>query len=159
MARIMLMSILSDTRNMTRHVTSADQSAYDTLTEIAAIEDIDALYEGMARAGASYGDMTDLEIFHSDYKEYEVDGTTFCIGDVNAFGEEDVREMADRMYQVMEDKYDTMGLDMLFMKINNKDEGASENMMYMVACGPGAEELLQEIYNNYDREAEYGCNH
>lgn len=56
--------------------------------------------------------MTDLEIFHSDYKEYEVDGT----------------------------------------KINNKDEGASENMMYMVACGPGAEELLQEIYNNYDGE-------
>ena len=101
MARIMLMCILSDTRNMTRHVTSVDQSAYDTLTEIAAIEDIDALYEGMARAGVSYGDMTDLEIFHSDYKEYEVDGTTFYIGDVNAFGEEDVREMADRMYQVM----------------------------------------------------------
>lgn len=42
--------------------------------------------------------------------------------------------------------------EMLFTKINNKDEGASENMMYMVACGPGAEELLQEIYNNYDGE-------
>ena len=78
---------------------------------------------------------------------------------LDAFGEEDVREMADRMYQVMEDNYDTIGLDMLFTKINNKDEGASENMMYMVACGPGAEELLQEIYNNYDGDAEYCCNH
>jgi hypothetical protein len=63
------------------------------------------------------------------------------------------------MYQVMEDNYDTLDLDILFTKINNKDEGASENMMYMVACGRGAEELLQEIYNNYDGEAEYGCNH
>ncbi len=70
---------------MTRHVTSADQSAYDTLTEIAAIEDIDALYEGMARAGASYGDMTDLEIFHSDYKEYEVDGSTEIAGDSHPY--------------------------------------------------------------------------
>lgn len=96
--------------------------------------------------------MTDLEIFHSDYKEYEVDGTTFCIGDVNAYGEENVREMADRMYQVMADNYDALGLDMLFTKINNKDEEAPENMMYMVACGPGAEELLEGIFDNYDGE-------
>lgn len=150
MARVMLMSILSDTRNMTRNVTAADQDAYDTLTGLAGIEDIDALYQGMAEALASYGDMTDWEIFQSDYKEYEAEGITFCIGDVNAYGEENVRELADRMYTLMADRYDSMGLDMLFTMLNNKGDDPSENMMYMVAYGPGAEELLQGVYGNYD---------
>ena len=54
------------------------------------------------------------------------------------------------MARVMADNYDTMGLDMLFTIINNKGDDASENMMYMVAYGPGAEELLQGIYGNSD---------
>ena len=150
MARIMLMSILSDTRNMARNVTAADQSAFDALCQIAEIDDINALYLGMAQALTSYGDMTEWEIFQSDYKEYEAGGIKFCIGDVNAYGEDAVRELAERMYQVMEDNYDTMGLDMLFTIINNKSDDESENMMYMVAYGSGAEDLLQEIYGNYD---------
>ena len=152
MARIMLMAILSDTRNMTRHVTAVDQNAYDALVPIAEIDDIDALYRGMTEAIASYGDMTDWEILHSDYKEYEVGGVTFCIGDVNALGEDDVRQMADRMYQVMAENYEATGLDMLFTKINNGGSDESENMMYMVAYGPGAQELLQEVFGNYDGE-------
>lgn len=150
MARIMLMSILSDTRNMTRNVTAVDQNAYDTLSRIADIQDIQALYLGMAAALASYGDMTDWEIFQSDYKEYDAGGVTYCIGDVNAYGEEQVRELAERMYQVMAENYDRMGLDMLFTMINNKGDDASEHMMYMVAYGPGAEELLQGVYGNRD---------
>ena len=150
MARIMLMSILSDTRNMSRNVTVADRHAYDSLTEIADIKDVDALYQGMAEALASYGDMTDWEIFQTDYKEYEAGGVRFCIADVNAYGEESVREIADRMYAIMEDHYESMGLDMAFTIINNKGDDESENMMYMVAYGTGAEELLQEVYDNYD---------
>ncbi len=150
MARIMLMAILSDTRNMSRNVTAADRDAYDTLTKIADIKDIDALYKGMAEALTSYGDMTVWEIFQSDYKEYNAGGVSYCIGDVNAYGEENVREIADRMYAIMADRYESMGLDMVFTIINNKGDDESENMMYMVAYGNGAEELLQEAYGNYD---------
>ena len=150
MARIMLMSILSDTRNMTRNVTDADRSAYDTLLEIADLQDIDGLYQGMAAALASYGDLTDWEIFQSDYKEYEAGGVRFCVGDVNACGEDRVRELAALMARIMADNYDAMGLDMLFTVVNNKGGDESENRMYMAACGPGAEELLQEIYGNGD---------
>lgn len=148
MARIMLMSILSDTRNMARNVTAADRKAYDTLKDIAEIKDIEALYQGMAEALTSYGDMTDWEIFQSDYKEYEAGGVRFCMGDVNAYGEEKVRDLAERMLRVMADQYETMGLDMLFVKVNNKSDDESENMMYMAAYGPGAEDLLQGIYLN-----------
>ena len=92
MARIMLMSILSDTRSMIRNVTAVDQSAYDTLCRIADIRDIDALYLGMAEALTSYGDMSDWEIFQSNYKEYEAGGIKYCVSDVNAYGEDNVRE-------------------------------------------------------------------
>ena len=150
MARVMMMSLLSDTRNMTRNVTAMDQAAYDALEKIADIEDLDAFYRQMAEAIASYGDMTELEIFQSDYKEYEEAGVKFGVADVNAFGEEAVRAMAERMYQVMAAQYDGMGLDMLFTIINNKGDDESENMMYMIAYGEGAVETLCEAYDNYD---------
>lgn len=144
------MGILSDTRNMKRNVTEIDQAAYDELLVTADINDVDALYLGMAQALASYGDMTDWEIFNSDYKEYDAGGKTFCVADVNAYGEENVRDLTERMYQVMEEHYDEMGLDILFAKINNKGDDESENMMYMVAYGPDAVEILDETFHNYD---------
>lgn len=150
MARVMLMSLLSDTRNMKRNVTEIDRAAYNALTGIADIEDIDALYQGMAEALASYGEMSDREIYLSDYKEYDAGGKTFGIADVNAFGEEKVREMAERMLQVMGKAYEDSGLDYLFTIINNKGDDDSENMMYMVAFGNGAEEVLEEAFHNFD---------
>lgn len=152
MARVMLMSILSDTRNMTKRVTAFDRIAYDALLEIADIEDVDALYQGMADALSSYEGMTEMEIFRSDYKEYEESGVRFGIANVNAFGEEAVRDMADRMLDVMAGNFDGMGLDMLFAIVKNKGGEKGENKMYMVAWGDGAEDVLQEAFGNFDGE-------
>ncbi|MBR3587827.1 MAG: hypothetical protein IKO00_17550 [Oscillospiraceae bacterium] len=55
-----------------------------------------------------------------------------------------------RAIRVMADNYDARGLDMLFTIINNKGDDEAENMMYMVAYGPGAEEVLQDVYGNDD---------
>ncbi len=150
MARVMMMSLLSDTRNMARNVTAIDREAFDRLKEIADLADPDAFYQQMAEAIASYGDMSEWEIFRSDYKEYNEAGFTFGIADVNAFGENAVRAMADRMHQVMEEQYESMGLDMLYTIVNNKGDDESENMMYMTAYGVGAAETLQEAYGNND---------
>lgn len=148
MARVMLMSILSDTRGMARNVSAADRIAYDTLREIAQIPDPDELYRGMARALASYGDMSDKEIFMSDYKEYEAGGKSFGVAVANAFGEEDVRHLAERMGILMDGVRSERGVDMLFVIVNNKSCDESENMMYMLACGSGAAELLEKLYQN-----------
>lgn len=150
MARVMLAALLSDTRNMVRNVTALDREAYEALTGIAAIKDIDEFYKKMAEAITSYGDMTDLEIFGSDYKAYDEAGIRFGIGDVNAFGEEAVRALADRMYVIMEENFESFGVDMLYTIINNKGDDANENMMYMLAYGEGAAEVLQQAYGNYD---------
>lgn len=150
-ARVMLMSILSDTRNMKRNVTDADREAYETLKDIAEIEDIDAFYRNMAYALTSYGTLSNREIFETDYKEYEVSGIRFCIADVNAYGEENVIELAERMDELMALYYDESDLDLMFAIINNKSDDESENMMYMAAFPESAKDLLQKIYGNYDR--------
>lgn len=150
MAQMMLGGLLSDTRNMIRNVTELDRTAYADLLEISGIEDPDEMYNAMAEAIASYGDMDDTEIFYSDYKEYEAGGITYCIADVNAFGEDRVIELSDRMYTVMEEEYPDSGLDMMFVMINNKDVEADENMMYMLAMKDDAAEVLDEAFGTYD---------
>ncbi|MBQ8094432.1 MAG: DHH family phosphoesterase [Clostridia bacterium] len=150
MAQLMLMSILSDTRNMSRNVTETDREAYDHLIRIASIPDINELYGKMARALASYDGMTDEEILESDYKEYEAGNIRFCIGDVNAFGEAEVCKMTERMAVVMESLYPSCGLDMLFLIVNNKKEDDSGIRTMMAACGNGAAELLNQCFGGYD---------
>ena len=154
-ARVMLMGILSDTRGMARNVSSLDRIAYDMLVEIAQISDPDALYSSMAGALASYGEMDDLAIFMSDYKEYSAGGKRFGVAVANAFGEEEVRLMAERMDALMEEVRAERDLDMLFVIVNNKGSDKSENMMYMLAFGDGAEELLEMLYHNSDGDHYY----
>ncbi len=150
MAQAMLMAILSDTRNMKRDVTGIDQAAYDELTKIANIGDINTFYQSMAEAIADYGDMTDEEIFYSDYKEYTVGDYSYGIADVIAFGEDNTRAMADRMYEVAAAKYADSGLNYLYAKVKNHGDNDEENKMYTIAYGEGAVEVLEEAIGGYD---------
>ncbi|MBQ8054881.1 MAG: DHH family phosphoesterase [Lachnospiraceae bacterium] len=155
MARVMLMGILSDTRGMARNVSTLDRVAYDALVEIAQIPGLDTLYGSMAGALASYGEMDDLAIFMSDYKEYSAGGKRFGVAVANAMGEEEVRRMAQRMEALMEEVLAERDIDMLFVIVNNKGSDESENMMYMMAFGDGAEELLEMLYHNGDGDHFY----
>ena len=146
-ARVLLMSLLSDTRNMKRNVTAADRTAYATLMEIAGIEDVGALYRGMSEAKLSYAGKSDLEIYLSDYKEYEATGVKFAIGNVNALGESAVMDMANRIRRIMKEHYEALGCDMLFSIIDNKGHNKGENKTCLVAYGHGAEDLLRKTFN------------
>jgi len=150
-AKVMLMSILSDTGNLTKSTTKAiDRKAYEDLKKIAKIKDVDAIYDGMVDAKASYGNMTDEEIFKSDYKEYEINGKTFCAGDINAKGEEAMKEMADRMYNYMEQNYEKLGFDMVFAKVNNISDNENENKGYVFGYGENALEILKTAFGDFD---------
>jgi len=150
-ARVMLMSILSDTNNLTKVTTKAiDRIAYEDLKKIAKIKDIDTIYNNMVEAKASYGNMSDEEIYKSNYKEYVVNGKTFCMGDVNAKGEEAMKEMADRMYKYMEQNYEKLGFNMIFGKVNNINEDGNENKSYLFGYGENAVEILKSSFGEFD---------
>lgn len=147
-ARVMLMSLISDTSNGTKKMTKADYIVYDDLVKIADV-DVNKLYNGMIDASLSYEGMTDKEIFNSDYKEYEIAGKKVAMGDINAKNSEKAKEIAKQMYKYMEDNYSLLGMDILLLKIDNNDETSKEKS-YMIAYGQNSVELLKNIFNNYD---------
>lgn len=150
MARVMLMGILSDTKNATSNVTEMDRIAYEDLCAIAEIEDIDALYQGMQDAAADYSGMSDIDIYLTDYKEYAVAGVSFGSSDIRASGEAGLAEMCDRMLAAMEENYEEIGLDMLFAKVSNTSGDAGENQTYMVGFPEKAVALLDRCFGNRD---------
>ncbi len=150
-ASVTLMSLMSDTENMTiSSVTKLDELAYRDLLEISEIEDVNALFEGMSEAFLDYTGMTDEQIYKQEYKDYEAQGVRFGIGVVNATGEEEMKELGDRMYSYLEENWDDMGLDMAFAIIQNNSDDESENGMYITGYPVEALDVLAEAFDTFD---------
>ena len=142
-ARAMLMSILSDTRNLTYNVTDQDREAFETLLPIAGIEDTDALYEGMKNAKTSYDGMAIEEIFQSKYKEYKAGEYCFGIAYVYA-SHETIAEVSAEMKLYMQDYWPQSGQDYLFCMVSDTES------TWLSWVGDGADELVRECYSEYD---------
>lgn len=143
MARVMVMSILSDTKGMTSNVTQLDQEACDSLLAIAGIDDVGALYEGMKRAKTSFGGMTASEIFHSDYKEYLAGEVTFGVGSIYTETEESLVELTEMMEAELPSIYASGSVDMLFCMVS------TEETTWMIWCGEGAERAVRDSFPEY----------
>ena len=142
-AKAMLMSILSDTRNMTYNVTGIDRDAYEHLLPIAKIDDIDTLYSGMYEAKYSYDGMTTKEIFDSKYKEYVAGDYHFGIASVFATPDK-LEEMSETMRKYMQEAYKESDQDYLFCMVSDDD------CTWMSFVGEGAEELVRQCYEEYE---------
>ncbi|MBR5095464.1 MAG: DHH family phosphoesterase [Oscillospiraceae bacterium] len=151
-ARLLLMGLLSDTRGMARNVSELDRAAFAALRAPAELDDPEDLYRGMAEAAASYGDMSDLAIFRSDFKTYTAGGTRFGIADVNACGGSAARQLAARMAAVMESSFPELGLDMLYTIVNIKGVAPGEPGMFMLCAGDGALDALEAAFPCFDGE-------
>lgn len=146
-ALVMIGSILSDTANLqSNNTTSADREAVKALNAIAGISDTDAFYQEMYKASLSYDGMTDGEIFLSDYKEYESDGTNYSIGCINVYDEEDAREMAERMKKTLPWTLRTTGMDMSFAQIGIFHDGIS--VTFLVPSDDEAKEVIEEAFGD-----------
>lgn len=147
-ARVMLMGIISDTKNLKKHnVTDYDRQAFKELLNISEIkDDIDELFKDMTNALSDYEGMSDLEIFESDYKEYSFKGYKYGISIINTKDEKTKIDLAERMYKVMIDNHKKFNVDFLFAKISN----STEKNMYMVAYDDKSKEILNKAFNNYD---------
>lgn len=143
-ARVMLMSILSDTKGMTSNVTALDRDAYNHLISVAEISDIDALYAGMKAAKSSYEGMTASEIFYNDYKEYLAGEYTFGIGDVYTDSEENITALTQEIEAAFPSIYASNNLDMLFCMVSTDD------MTRLIWYGEDAEKAVYDSFPDYD---------
>ena len=144
-ARVLLMALLSDTRNMTRNVSGTDREAFAELVPLAGIADTDAFYTAMASCLADYGGMTAKEIFLSDYKEYEAAGKKFGISVVRANASETIEIMKPQMQEVMREYLPESRQDMLYTIFHDRSGGRPHSLV-LLAHGEGAEELLRETF-------------
>ncbi len=144
MARVLLLSILSDTKGMTSNVTQLDRKAYDSLRTAADIDDIGAVYDGMKKAKTSFEGMTASEIFRSDYKEYLAGKVSFGIGSIYTETEESLAELTELIEAEFPSIRASGGPELLFCLIS------TDEMTRMIWYGENAEKAVLDSFPEYD---------
>lgn len=144
-AYAMVGAILSDTNNLQPEKTTfADREALKALSELAGIRDTDAMYQEMYQKSISYEGMSDEEIFYDDYKEYEIGGTKFAIGCVDAYDEDSARDLVKRMKSVLSTVQTSGNMDMLFVKVSISHDDIS--IGYLVPSNEAADKVLETAF-------------
>lgn len=146
-AIMMMGAILSDTKNLKSDTTTdADREAIRVLSGIGGISDVDAFYQEQYRALLSYEGMTDEEILFSDYKEYDIGGKKVSVGSINAYDEETVKDLVDRMRDVMPSTKTKTGMDMSFAMVSILHDDLS--VTWLVPSDDAEEAVLQTAFGD-----------
>lgn len=145
MAKLLALTILADSSGLSgSETTEADLILFDNLAGMAGLSDVDAIYENMKQAKNSYDGMTDTEIYHSDYKEYEANGVHYSIGYVRATDEEAVKLYLEKMAAEMEEEYKDGKLDFLTCNVTDK----KNDITYLAYYGPDAEAVCRQAFSD-----------
>ena len=148
-ATLLLGAILSDTTNLTGStVTDTDRKAVDDLAKTAGIADVNAFYQELHTRALSYEGMSDEEILFSDYKEYEVSGVRFGIGLIPAIDEDQARDLAGRMKEVLPHGFETVKVDLLYADIGIREDGIKTE--FIVPCEGKSRDYFEAAFPNYD---------
>ena len=144
-AYLIASSILSDTNNLTSNSsTEYDRETLIKTAKTAGISDIDDFYRKMSAAAESYVGMTDEEIFLSDYKEYDMSGTSVGIACINAADQENAEQMKERMLRVMEGTFEKQRMEHLFAVVKN----GKDNQSVIIGYGDGASDILTQAFGS-----------
>ncbi len=147
MAKLFAGGILSDTKNFqSTGTTEADRIAFSIVSKEAGIKDADAYYKEMYKAKISYGDMSDEQIFYSDYKEYEINKKKYSVGMVNVYDENDAKAMVKRMKSIMPKAAKDKGMDYAFSIIQIYHDDIA--ITYLAAADEKSDEILQKTFGD-----------
>ena len=144
-AALIVGAILSDTSGLKSDMTTfADREAVARLSQVAGIEDVNAVYSEIYKHSISYEGMTDQEIFDSDVKDYVCGDYRYCIGSMNVYDEDGARDLSRRMAAIISDMAAAHGADLAYAHVSIYHDDISVN--YLVASDEAAAEVLQEAF-------------
>ena len=144
-AALIVGAVLSDTSGLKSGMTTfADREAVARLSQVAGIEDVDAVYKEIYKHSISYEGMTDQEIFDSDVKDYVCGDYRYCIGSMNVYDEDGARDLSRRMAAIISDMAAAHGADLAYAHVSIYHDDISVN--YLVASDEAAAEILKEAF-------------
>ena len=162
-AHIMLAGILSDTRNLSKSTTCGiDTIVWTALTSQLGLsaDSVAKINYAMQEAASSYDGMKDIEIFESDYKNYDMKGHRVGIGSLE-YKQSEMNAFMDRMLAVMPEVMAKNNLEMVFAKIDNMVPNPDptqalspyiQNGIYFIYYGEGTKEISEAIFGASQRE-------
>ena len=162
-ACIMLAGILSDTRNLSKSTTCGiDSVAWMALTGQLGLsaDSVAKINLAMEDAASSYDGMSDMDIFESDYKNYDIKGHRLGFGSLT-YKQAQMDAFIDKMLAVMPKVMEKNNLEMVFAKIDNMvpNPDATQTLkpyvqdgIYFIYYGAGTKEIAETIFGASLRE-------
>ena len=141
-AGLLCSAILSDTlmfRSPT--CTPVDRRVAEQLAAIAGI-DIRTHATAMFRAGSKLADRPMDEIFHTDYKYFQVNGKRIAISQVTSVSQEELDEIRPRILEYMQSYLPASGQNILFAMLTNIIDESTE----LLFVGKGAAALARAAF-------------
>lgn len=142
-AGLLCSAIISDTllfRSPT--CTAVDKAAAMELARIAGI-DPEAYAKDMFTAGSNLGSKTAEQIFHQDFKEFNLEGMSVGVGQISSMSIEELDEIKGKLQPYIKQVALQKGMDMVFFMLTNiLDEST------MLLCeGEKTDELLMAAFH------------
>lgn len=147
MSGLMLSAILSDTDNLQSNTaTDLDRQAVSDLVKKAGVKDRTAYFLAMEEDFAAYRNMSEKDIFYSDYKEFKVNGGSYGCATVLALTPEKRQDLEKRLGDWVLKNLEAQNMDMLFLKIHDL-----ETYKATISCyGDGAAECAAAAFPHLD---------
>ncbi|WP_230398681.1 putative manganese-dependent inorganic diphosphatase [Novisyntrophococcus fermenticellae] len=141
-AGLLCAAIISDTlmfRSPT--CTAADKEAAKVLAQIAEI-DIEKFATDMFRAGSNLKDKSPEEIFYQDFKKFNVEESTFGVGQINSMDGDELKNIKDQILPQLESECQKHGIPRVYFMLTNIIEESTELLFY----GDGSRELVNQAF-------------
>ena len=155
-AGLLCSAILSDTlmfRSPT--CTPLDRAAAEELAQIAGL-DIREYATEMFRSSSCLRDRSMDELFHMDFKYFQVQNKKIAISQITSVSENELNGIRDKMLDYMEDYLKTSGLSMQFVMLTDIIEEKDRTALCRQGRkGSGAYRVLQGMRGAFGRAA--GC--
>ena len=141
-AGLLCSAILSDTlmfRSPT--CTPTDQAVARTLAKVAEIN-IEEYAASMFNAGSQLKDKTPDEIFHNDYKRFQVADKSIAVSQLTGVSRQELDRVREEMLPYLRDLLPRSSMDMLFLMITDILDQSSE----LLFVGPRTKEIVEEAF-------------
>jgi len=147
MASLMLAAIIDDSYFLKNDMSELDKAAYEDLLQISGIENVDELINNMKDVTCNHNGLSDSEIYHLDYKDYDTNYYYYGIGTTSVRNESDIEPMINRISKYLENEIKESDKDILVFMVNDID-GNAQQVLFVSQDTELVNDLINTAFTN-----------